>query len=124
MLNFPTGISDCHNMISTVINTATPTNEKVKFKYRSFKKLDIYAFNNDLLHVTPPECSETINSSNTNKQIQRIGVPRFRVLLRGLNFLNISQRSQSQQPFLFVFAPELGFSDDIFESRNRFSPNS
>ena len=42
VLNFPTGVSDCHNMISTVINNATPKNEKVKFKYRSFKNLDMF----------------------------------------------------------------------------------
>ncbi len=35
-LNFSTGISDCHNMISTVINNSIPVQEKQKIKYRSF----------------------------------------------------------------------------------------
>ena len=36
-LNFATSISDCHNMISTIINNITPRNEKQKIKRRSFK---------------------------------------------------------------------------------------
>lgn len=50
-LNFTTGISDCHNMISTVINNITPANEKQKIKYRSFKNLDVIALNEDLSKV-------------------------------------------------------------------------
>ena len=36
-LNFCTGISDCHNFISTVINSNVSSDEKTKFEYRSFK---------------------------------------------------------------------------------------
>ena len=50
-LNFATGISDCHNMISTIINNTTPRNEKEKIKYRSFKNLDVAALNEDLSKV-------------------------------------------------------------------------
>ena len=50
-LNFTTGISDCHNMISIVINNTTPANEKQKIKYRSFKNLDVMALNEDMSKV-------------------------------------------------------------------------
>ena len=50
-LNFTTGISDCHNMISTISNNITPRNEKQKIKYRSFKNLDVVALNEDLSKV-------------------------------------------------------------------------
>ena len=47
-LNFSTGISDCHNFISTVIDSQTPRNEKQRIQYRSYKNLDVNALNNDL----------------------------------------------------------------------------
>jgi hypothetical protein len=61
-LNFTTGISDCHNMISTVINNITPANEKQKIKYRSFKNRDVIALNEDLSKVNIQVQSNT----NTN----------------------------------------------------------
>ena len=35
-LNFSTGVSDCHNMISTVINNTTPNIGKTKSTFRNF----------------------------------------------------------------------------------------
>ena len=50
-LNITTGISDYHNMISTVIYNIAPANEKQKIKYRSFKNLVVIALNEDLSKV-------------------------------------------------------------------------
>ena len=49
--NFTTGVSDCHNMIGTLINTNLPKFEKQKIQYRSFRTLDVNALNNDLQNV-------------------------------------------------------------------------
>ena len=40
-LNFSTGVSDCHNFISTVVNNNVPKTEKQKVSYRSFRKLNV-----------------------------------------------------------------------------------
>ena len=47
-LNFPTGISDCHNFISTVINSNVAKDEMSKFEYRSFREFDQEKFLLDL----------------------------------------------------------------------------
>ena len=44
-LNFATGISDWHSMISTAINNQIPKNEKHKIQYRSFRSVDADARN-------------------------------------------------------------------------------
>ena len=49
--NFPTGVSDCHNMIGTLININIPKFEKQKIQYRSFRTLDVHALNNDLQNI-------------------------------------------------------------------------
>ena len=49
--NFPTGVSDCHNMIGTLININIPKLEKQKIQYRSFRILDVHALNNDLQNI-------------------------------------------------------------------------
>ena len=49
--NFPTGVSDCHNMIGTLININIPKLEKQKIQYRSFRTLDVHALNNDLQNI-------------------------------------------------------------------------
>ena len=47
-LNFPTGISDCHNFISTVINSNIAKDEMSKFEYRSFRGFNQEQFLSDL----------------------------------------------------------------------------
>ena len=47
-LNFCTGISDCHNFISTVINSNIARDEMTKFEYRSFKDFNQDQFLFDL----------------------------------------------------------------------------
>ena len=39
-LNFTTGVSDCHNLLSTVINSSCPSYEKKKISYRSFRNFE------------------------------------------------------------------------------------
>ena len=39
-LKFPTGISDCHKFISTVINSNVAKDDMSKFAYRSFREFD------------------------------------------------------------------------------------
>ena len=47
-LNFSTGVSDCHNMISTVINNTTPNIEKT---FRSFRNFDNAAFLEEIANI-------------------------------------------------------------------------
>jgi hypothetical protein len=47
-LNFNTGVSDCHHLISTVIKGNIPICENIKQPYRSFKNFDVDAYVNDL----------------------------------------------------------------------------
>ena len=62
-LNFATGISDCHNMISTVINNQIPKNEKQKLQYRSFRSVDTDALNLDMktVRITGSHQDENFN---------------------------------------------------------------
>ena len=50
-LNFTTGVSDCHNLISTVINSSCPSCEKTKISYRSFRNFDGESFVRDLSQI-------------------------------------------------------------------------
>ena len=54
--NFATGVSDCHNLIGTLINVNVPKFEKRKIQYRSFRTLDANALNNDLQKVDLLSC--------------------------------------------------------------------
>ncbi|KAL4227059.1 hypothetical protein ACF0H5_015033 [Mactra antiquata] len=53
-VNFPTAVSDCHNMIGTVINNTVPKVEKRKTEYRSFKQLNESELLNDLNSMSIP----------------------------------------------------------------------
>ena len=48
LLNFPTGVSDCHNFFFTVINANVPKDEMSKFEYRSFRSLNYEEFVADM----------------------------------------------------------------------------
>ena len=50
-LNFGTGISDWHNMISIVINNQIPKNEKYKSQYKSFRSVDTDALNTEMKDI-------------------------------------------------------------------------
>ena len=46
-LNFNTGVSDCHHMISTFIKGNAPNCVNSKIQYRSFKDFDVNKYNSD-----------------------------------------------------------------------------
>ncbi|VDI71288.1 Hypothetical predicted protein, partial [Mytilus galloprovincialis] len=50
-LNFPTGISDCHNFISTTVKGQLPQQQNEKIIYRSYKNFDIDNFKNDIAKI-------------------------------------------------------------------------
>ena len=65
-LNFNTGVSDCHHMISTFIKGNTPNCVNSKIQYRSFKDFDVNKYISDLdntvyLHDSS-ECVDDINT--------------------------------------------------------------
>lgn len=64
--NFPTGISDCHNLIGTVINNSTPTYEKSKYKYRSFRAVDEQSLNADLECLKEKFKAENCSTNDIN----------------------------------------------------------
>ena len=68
-LNVANGISDCHNMISTIINNTTPTNEKQKIKYRSFKSVNIESLNADLAKIQPTIPSSVPKEIYSNEKL-------------------------------------------------------
>ena len=45
--NSPTGVSDCHNIISTVVKGNLPAQKRREVTYRSYKTFDIDQFTND-----------------------------------------------------------------------------
>ena len=71
-LNFGTGISDWHKMISTVINNQISENEKYKIQYRSFISVDTDALNMEmkdiqLTGIDDDDCSiHTVNENFEN----------------------------------------------------------
>ena len=62
-LNFSTGVSDCHNMISTVINKTTPNIETTKSTFRSFRNFDNAAFLEEKVNIQ-------LQNSNTHASDQ------------------------------------------------------
>ena len=49
--NVPTGVSDCHNIISTVIKGEVLHEQKKRRYYRSYKTFDIENFNDDIKQI-------------------------------------------------------------------------
>jgi hypothetical protein len=64
-LNFNTGVSDCHHMISTFIKGNIPNYVKSKTQYRSFKEFDVVSYINELENIDylhdSSECIDDIN---------------------------------------------------------------
>ena len=57
--NSPTGVSDCHNIISTVVKGNLPAQKRREVTYRSYKTFDIDQFTNDLQKIKISEnCTE------------------------------------------------------------------
>ena len=65
-LNFDTGVSDCHHMISTFIKSNTPNCVKSKTQYRSCKDFDVNKYISDLENtVYLHDSSECVDDINT-----------------------------------------------------------
>jgi len=64
-LNFNTGVSDCHHMISTFIKGNSSNYVKSKTQYRSFKEFDVVSYINELENIDhlhdSSECIDDIN---------------------------------------------------------------
>jgi hypothetical protein len=57
--NSPTGVSDCHNITSTVVKGNLPAQKRREVTYRSYKTFDIDQFTNDLQNIKISEnCTE------------------------------------------------------------------
>ena len=66
--NSPTGVSDCHNIISTVVKGNLPAQKRREVTYRSYKTFDIDQFTNDLQKIKISEnCTEKDLSSIYDK---------------------------------------------------------
>jgi hypothetical protein len=50
--NVPTGISDCHNIISVTIKGDVPVQKRKIITYRSYKNFDTDSFNCDLEKIS------------------------------------------------------------------------
>lgn len=60
--NFPTGGSDCHNIISTVIKGEVLQEPKQLRYYRSYKTFDIQNFNDDIKQIKINETFHEVDS--------------------------------------------------------------
>ena len=53
--NCPTGISDCHNIISVTIKRNVPVQKRKIITYRSYKNFDTDSFDCDLENISFPD---------------------------------------------------------------------
>jgi hypothetical protein len=51
VLNIPTGVSDCHNLISVTVKTHVNRPKQEYIKYRSYKNFDVTNFNEDISKI-------------------------------------------------------------------------
>ncbi|CAG2210856.1 unnamed protein product [Mytilus edulis] len=63
-INSPNGVSDCHNIISTVVKGNLPAQKRRDVTYRSYKTFDIDEFTNDLQKI---KISENCNEKDLNR---------------------------------------------------------
>jgi hypothetical protein len=69
--NFPTGISDCHNIISVTIKGDVPVQKRKIITYRSYKNFDTDSFNCDLEKISFPD----IENLSTSSEYQNLSHP-------------------------------------------------
>jgi hypothetical protein len=60
--NVPTGISDCHNIISVTIKGDVPVQKRKIITYRSYKNFDTDSFNCDLEKISFPDIENFIGN--------------------------------------------------------------
>ena len=63
VLNIPTGISDCHNLISVTVQGHVNRPQQEYIKYRSYKNFDVTNFNEDISKINVPT-SENLSSKD------------------------------------------------------------
>ena len=64
--NFPTSISDCHNIISVTIKGDVPVQKRKIITYRSYKNFDTDSFNCDLEKISFPDIENLSTSSEVH----------------------------------------------------------
>jgi hypothetical protein len=64
--NFPTGISDCHNIISVTIKGDVPVQKRKIITYRSYKNFDTDSFNCELEKISFPDIEYLSTSSEVH----------------------------------------------------------
>jgi hypothetical protein len=82
-LNLPTGVSDCHNLISTTIKGHLPAQQRSKIIYRSYRTFDIDKFNNDIDQIK----MENLDSVTSAEQVNVIIFTQYNFLITRLAFL-------------------------------------
>jgi hypothetical protein len=70
-LNLPTGVSDCHNLISTTIKGHLPAQQRSKIIYRSYRTFDIDKFNTDIDQIKMENLDSVISAEQVNETYQK-----------------------------------------------------
>ena len=97
--NIPTGISDCHNLISVTMQGKVQTQQQKNISYRSYTKFDVDIFNSELNQVAFPdieniETSEEVNNAYTQYQYSFIHVLSKHAPVK-------TRRPRKKSPFLY-----------------------
>ena len=64
--NIPTGISDCHNLISTTIKGNLPGEQRKPVSYRSYRNFDLEVFNHDIGKINIPDLTNVTTEQQVN----------------------------------------------------------
>ena len=64
--NIPTGISDCHNLISITMKGKVQSQQQKNISYRSYKNFDVDIFNSELIQVAFPDIENIEPSKQVN----------------------------------------------------------
>jgi hypothetical protein len=73
-LNLPTawtGVSDCHNLISTTIKGHLPAQQRSKIIYRSYRTFEIDKFNNDIDQIKMENLDSVTSAEQVNETYQK-----------------------------------------------------
>ena len=69
-LNLPTGVSDCHNIISATIKGHLPAQQRNKITYRSYRTFDIDKFNYDINQINIENLDSCTSAEQVNETYQ------------------------------------------------------
>ena len=64
--NIPTGISDCHNLISVTMKGKVQSQQQKNISYRSYKNFNVDIFNSELIQVAFPDIENIETSEQVN----------------------------------------------------------